>query len=61
MGWFNKNDGETKKERLDDKREWKMNKPRPLRDLLLALASVFKWFAIATIVGLIAYNMFKLF
>jgi len=52
---------EAYRKRIDKRREWRIKRPRPLRDLLLALASVFKWFAIATTVALIAYGIFRVF
>jgi hypothetical protein len=33
---------EERQERIDDHREWTMTKPRPLRDILQALAIVFE-------------------
>tara|TARA_R100000306_G_scaffold61712_2_gene65167 strand:+ start:1216 stop:1410 length:195 start_codon:yes stop_codon:yes gene_type:complete len=52
---------EAYRKRVDRYREWRIKRPRPLRDLLLALASVFKWFAIAAAVAVIAYGVFRVF
>ena len=52
---------EAYRKRVDENREWRIRRPRPLRDLLLALAKVLKWFAIATTVVLIAYGIFRVF
>ena len=52
---------EAYRKRVDENREWRIRRPRPLRDLLLALAKVLKWFAIATAVVLIAYGIFSVF
>ena len=45
-------------EKIEDKRQCKQDKPRPLKDLLLALAAVLKWLSIAAgVVGLV-YKLF---
>ena len=52
---------EAYRKRVDENREWRIRRPRPLRDLLLALSNVLKWFAIATTFVLIAYVIFRVF
>ena len=49
------------RKRVDENREWRLRRPRPIRDLLLALAQALKWLAIAILAALAAYAVFRVF
>jgi len=49
---------EDRQERIDRRRQWKKEKPRPLADLLNALSKVLMWGAILAIVLKVIFKLF---
>lgn len=47
-----------RQERIDDRRQWKKDKPRPLADLLNALSKVLMWGAILAVVLKLIFKLF---